>query len=194
MACAVGFAALGLLFGGVLWLTGRRAGSAVARGPAAVTVTIDLTRPMEARSEVGFLHGLSESEPSVRWIAPLRPALWRGTPASADILRATSIGARYTLVVSDLWGYPGAGWYGRQPPLRVPGAWQRFVDELARTYRGRQIIWDIWNEPDHPYFWNGTREQYFTVYRLAYAAIRRAAGKRGHRGRAERRHVPLGLA
>jgi xylan 1,4-beta-xylosidase len=178
MACAVGFAALGLLLGGVLWLTGRRAGSAVARGPAAVTVTIDLTRPMEARSEVGFLHGLSESEPSVRWIAPLRPALWRGTPASADILRATSIGARYTLVVSDLWGYPGAGWYGRQPPWQVPGAWQRFVDHLVRVYRGRQIIWDIWNEPDHRYFWNGTREQYFEVYRLAYAVIRRAAGPR----------------
>ena len=178
MACAVGFAALGLLFGGVLWLTGRRAGSAVARGPAAVTVTIDLTRPMEARSEVGFLHGLNESEPSVRWIAPLRPALWRGTPASADILRATRIGARYTLVVSDLWGYPGAGWYGRQPPWQVPRAWQRFVDELGRVYRGRQIIWDIWNEPDHRYFWNGTREQYFEVYRLAYAAIRRAAGPR----------------
>jgi hypothetical protein len=88
--CAVTLAALGLLFGGVLLVTGRRAGSAVARGPAAVTVTIDLSRPMEARSEVGFLQRLSASEPAVRWIAPLRPALWRGYPASADILRATS--------------------------------------------------------------------------------------------------------
>ena len=49
-------------------------------------------------------------------IKPLSPAAWRGNLRSAPYDRATRWGARYVIVVSDLWGYPGANWYGRRPP------------------------------------------------------------------------------
>jgi hypothetical protein len=82
-----------------------------------VTVTADLAIPLAStRSVMGLLHGLSTDAPAAAWIDPLRPALWRGNLLSAPFTRATAGGARYMLVVSDLWGYPGEGWRGRGPP------------------------------------------------------------------------------
>ena len=40
------------------------------------------------------------------------------------------------------------------------------------------MVWDIWNEPDVPYFWTGTEAQYHELYRRAYVAIRQELGTR----------------
>jgi hypothetical protein len=40
------------------------------------------------------------------------------------------------------------------------------------------VVWDVWNEPDQPYFWDGTREQYLATYEAAYRAIRSVLGAR----------------
>ena len=82
------------------------------------------------------------------------------------------------LVVSDLWGYPGAGWYGRQAPWDDWDAWSAFVRDLARRNGDHDMVWDIWNEPDVPYFWTGTEAQYHELYRRAYIAIRQELGTR----------------
>ena len=76
--------------------------------------TVDFARPVATHSLVGFLHGLDDLQPADRLVVPLQPTLWRGSLDSAPYARAVGFGARYMLVVSDLWGYPGAGWYGRQ--------------------------------------------------------------------------------
>jgi hypothetical protein len=146
---------------------------------ATVTVTVDFSRAVGSHSVVGFLHGLSEREPAGRWIGPLQPALWRGDLSSASYARATAMGARYMLVVSDLWGYPGeiVRWRGRQAPWSDLGAGRSFVRELARSNRHRELIWDIWNEPDNPYFWDGTRAQYLSTCEAAYEAIRSVLGR-----------------
>jgi hypothetical protein len=103
-----------------------------------VHVTVDFAHPLATDgSMLGFLHGLDETTPETRWIEPLHPALWRGQFYSAPYERAVSFGARYVLVVSDLWGYPGAHWYGREPPWEEPGVWFAFVRNLALANRGR---------------------------------------------------------
>jgi len=55
-------------------------------------------------------------------------------------------------------------------------AWSAFVRDLAARNRSRDLIWDIWNEPDNPYFWTGSEAQFHELYRLAYVAIRREVG------------------
>ena len=74
-------------------------------------------------------------------------------------------------MLSDLWGYPPSGWEGRGPPWRDLGAWERVVRRAARSLRGREVEWDVWNQPDNPAFWNGTREQFFAVYETAARAL-----------------------
>jgi hypothetical protein len=142
--------------------------------PAAATV--DFARAVDARSSVGLLHGMDAREPPDRWIAPLAPRSWRGDMESASYDRATRFGARYILVLSDLWGYPGANWYGRRPPWADLARWAGFVRGVARAYRGRPLVWDVWNEPDQPYFWNGTEAQFHETYRVAYEVIRQELG------------------
>ncbi|HSD81423.1 MAG TPA: hypothetical protein VLB47_12195, partial [Solirubrobacteraceae bacterium] len=153
---------------------------AVSRADAAIRfrpfVSVDFARPEPARPLVGFLHGLDERTPDDALIVPLHPADWRGSLYSAPYDRVRSLGARYTLVVSDLWGYPGAGWYGRSAPWEDWGAWTDFVRRLARENRGRDLVWDVWNEPDVPYFWTGSQAQYLEAYRRAEAAIRGELG------------------
>jgi len=155
------------------------AGAQVAPAlPAAqhVAVTVDRESPRRVKSVVGLLQGASTSLPESRWIDRLRPALWRGTPEGVPLLRAARAGARFELVVSDLWGYPGLDWYGRVAPWRDLDAWRGFVTDLARRYGGRGFVWDVWNEPDREYSWTGTRAQFHETYRVAAQAIRAAAG------------------
>ena len=156
--------------------TGPVAAAGPANGPPAASVRADFSRSLNAHSLVGFLHGLDPAAPSRRWVEPLHPTLWRGTPSSVDYDRARSFGARYVLVLSDLWGYPGSGWNGRLAPWTELDAWRAFVRGVARANRGRHIVWDIWNEPDDPYFWSGTQAQYHAVFRTAEHAIRAELG------------------
>jgi hypothetical protein len=152
---------------------GERTGTApVPLPPAQVRVTADLAGPPEpVASMSGLLHGVAGPEPPDSAVAPLRPQLWRSVPSRVPYARAAAVGARYQLVLSDLWGYPPTGWHGRGPPWRDLESWERLVRSAARSMRGREVEWDVWNEPDNEVFWNGTREQFFTVYETAARAL-----------------------
>ena len=60
----------------------------------------------------------------------------------------------------DLRGRRVAVAWGRRPPWEDLDAWSDFVRRLARRHREHRFVWDVWNEPDHPYFWNGTQQQF----------------------------------
>jgi hypothetical protein len=152
--------------------------AAAPQAGLAAQASVDFGRPEAAHSLVGFLHGLDDRQPDDRLVVPLHPTLWRGSLASAPYSRAIGFGARYMFVVSDLWGYPGAGWYGRRAPWEDWDAWSAFVRDLARRNRDRDMVWDVWNEPDVPYFWTGTQAQYHELYRRAFVAIRQELGAR----------------
>ena len=124
----------------------------------------------------GFLHGMDKGTPPAERITPLRPGLWRAIPSSAPYGRAVDFGARYEVVLSDTWGYPNADWYGRFPPWQNLAAWEAHVRAAARQARNTGVIFDIWNEPDDVSFWNGTREQFFETYLVAYRALRDELG------------------
>jgi polysaccharide biosynthesis protein PslG len=39
--------------------------------------------------------------------------------------------------------------------------WRRFCTQAAARYRGSIRVWEVWNEPNLPRFWVGTRDEYF---------------------------------
>jgi xylan 1,4-beta-xylosidase len=125
---------------------------------------------------VGFLHGMDETTPPDEMIRPLRPALWRGVPRTAPYGRARNFGARYVLLLSDAWGYPPTWSKGRGAPYEHLRAWAQFVRTVARRYRGQDVIFDVWNEPNNRAFWVGSREQLFETYAVAARVLQEELG------------------
>lgn len=140
------------------------------------TVRVGFGSPQRPSPLVGFVHGMDAVSPSDARIEPLRPSLWRGKLQDVPYKRAHEIGGRYTYVLSDRWGYPGQ-LFAPRAPYEDWGAWRRFVEKTARAGRkGEGIVWDVWNEPNHPYFWAGTKEQLYETYRIAWQAIHEVIG------------------
>jgi hypothetical protein len=110
-------------------------------------------------------------------VAPLEPRLWRSDLARASLNRAIRLGARYQLVLSDLWGYPKDGW-SRGPPWADLRAWETFVRRTARAHRGKPVMWDVWNEPNAKEFWVGGRRRFIRTYAVAARALRDELGPR----------------
>ena len=126
----------------------------------------------------GFLHSLSDTQPAQALVAPLAPRLWRSDLAQASLDRATRLGARYEVVLGNLWGYPREGWRGRGPPWADLGAWRRFVRSTARAHRDKPVMWDVWNEPDVKEFWVGGRKRFLRTYAVAARVLRAELGER----------------
>lgn len=63
--------------------------------------------------------------------------------------------------------------FWRSPP-RSSEDFARFVEALVRRYRSRIRSWELWNEPDNPSYWLGTREEFADLVRAGSAAVRRA--------------------
>lgn len=135
------------------------------------TVRVDFAKPVDVAPLVGFTRGMDLNRPSDHRIAPLRPMLWRGKFIDLPLGRVNQLGGRYVLVLSDRWGY-----HPRRPPYASWARWERFVRDTARANRRRNVVWDVWNEPDTPYFWRGTREQYFRAYEIAERVLRAELG------------------
>jgi xylan 1,4-beta-xylosidase len=149
------------------------AGAAPAEAAHVATVRVGFATPLETANMVGFVHGMDLRRPADELIEPLAPALWRGKLRDVPYRRVEDIGGRYTYVLSDRWGYPGNG---IRPPYEDFAAWERFVRQTARAGRGRDAVWDVWNEPNEPWFWQGSREQLYETYRIAENVLRQELG------------------
>jgi hypothetical protein len=149
--------------------------------PGTPEVVVDFAAPVAgARSRAGFLHGLGDRQPHDSLISALRPAMWRiGKPSDYDrLVRAFPDPAsrpRITFLLSDQWGYPSYdgshGW-----PHEDWAAWEAFVRRTARVHRGKQMLWEVWNEPDNPVFWKGTQAQFRETYLRAFRVLRQVLG------------------
>jgi hypothetical protein len=132
-------------------------------------VGVDFGTPIPGvPSMSGILHGLSATDPPDEVIAPLQPNLWRVGQARPLSLydRVVSFGARFVLVLSDPWGYHSP-W-----PYDDFARWEDYVGQMAQAAQGRDVIWDVWNEPNASVFWQGTPEQFFETYQRAYRVLR----------------------
>gem|GEM_PF-1375724 len=178
-------------------------GAAQPTTPAATTLTIDLSRPLEQinRRLVGF--GWHEGGAPLASVAPLAPHLIRidaaleqvstgpDAPLLLDGLLARvatirAIGAEPLVILSYLpaWlGEPNAA--GRDPTRVRPSdldAWEQTVHDVVHalaTARQPALRFEAWNEPDVPLFWQDTPAAWVdTVERSAraVASVERETG------------------
>ena len=158
--------------------------ASMVHSAAAETVTVDfaVTNGPATHRASGFLHSISTEQPDDHVVRPLKPKLFR-LHASAALTpslyhRLTGYGASVQGVISDSSGYPG-------PSGLWPGdgkdwvRWEKLVEDLVREAdsKGLQLHWDIWNEPDHPQFWDRSAEQFFETWKRAIRTIRRVNPK-----------------
>ena len=68
------------------------------------------------------------------------------------------------------------GWRGRGAPWARPREWERLVRGLARTFHDESLIWEVWNEPDVPGFWDGGRQRLLRLYALSERILREELG------------------
>lgn len=153
------------------------AGDGGQNGPALISVDFAKSET-GVKSMSGFLHGLYRTSPPDDLILPLKPKQWRFSETEPFYYqRIKKTGARAQIVLSDFWGYTGLStdrpWAYEDYPQ-----FEKFVRELARANKSKQLIWDVWNEPEDsklPY-WKGTFEQFCETYRRAYRVLREELG------------------
>lgn len=143
--------------------------------PATDTIDIDFGEDSSPRASLsGILLGMDPVNPQDGVITPLRPSMWRG--GSWILQRALSLGSRYSLLMSEDYGYPNSNYGGRGAPWLNWTAYESFVRNLARQHVGQAIYWEPWNEPDYYEFWTGTMAQYYELYARTYRILRQELG------------------
>jgi hypothetical protein len=148
-------------------------GRAQSAAPDRVSAFVDFSSRIASRSMNGFLNSIHHPNPPSERIRPLQPNLWR----SNDLRQHGAIrswGAEFEGPLSDGWGYPLNGNW--KPPYENVAAWEAFVRRIAELSRGKEIYWDIWNEPDTLGSWRGTRDAFFATWIRAAAVFKATLG------------------
>ena len=79
-------------------------------------------------------------------------------------------------VLGTLWHTPrwaNGGKPGTVPPDRARD-FGRFAKWIANRYEGRVDAWEIWNEPNDPFFFDGSVGKYVRLLKAAYPRIKEA--------------------
>lgn len=106
------------------------------------------------------------------WIEPLPGFyVWEHYDRLISSARARGLQVLAIAAYTPEWASDGSEVSG--VPRQVTD-WQSFCFEAASRYRGRVAAWEVWNEPNLPRFWGGSREQYFDVILLPGIASLRA--------------------
>jgi xylan 1,4-beta-xylosidase len=152
---------------------------------AGASATVDLAAPRAVNSASGVLYAnITPPTREAAWIVPHRPRLWRypsGPFSWQDIARAVQAAVpdvRLNLILSAHWGYPLNNWNGHGAPWENWAAYEEYIRNVARwlRYVGVTGTLEVWNEPDVPMFWNGTRDQFHETYARAYQVMRAELG------------------
>ena len=88
------------------------------------------------------------------------------------IADAQARGLRVMGTISDTPAWATSGEPGRGVPQAAD--WYDVCYRLASRYRGRVAAWGLWNEPNMPRFWLGSRRDYIDVILKAGSAALRA--------------------
>ena len=161
----------------------------VGSGHAALALRADWQAQLrKCREELGFryvrFHGLLDDDMSIVLGTPERPAYhFHNVDLIYDFL--LGIGMRPLVELSFMPSVIASGsqtafhYGGNVTPPRDFARWEELicvlVRHLADRYGRREVarwLFEVWNEPNLPYFWAGTQGDYFELYRRTAAAIK----------------------
>ncbi|RYD93026.1 MAG: hypothetical protein EOP54_19855, partial [Sphingobacteriales bacterium] len=128
----------------------------------------------------GFLHGFTTDglSPSDALVLPLKVYMVRATPPATrtQAARMKQLGVKQQVVLSDNWyfGYTSSFLPGDNNDWSI---WDTFVtnevNEIIKKGITDNVEFDIWNEPDHPYFWPRPQDQILYAYYRAFNIIKK---------------------
>ena len=78
------------------------------------------------------------------------------------------------LSILGLLGYNNSAQKAGTVNFTVPdiGLWKTFVLNTVYRYKDRIHVWEVWNEPDNAYFWQGSVADYVNLLRETYTTIK----------------------
>lgn len=146
------------------------------------SITIDFSKKIEKRqSMIGFLH-VNDLNPLINDIKELKPRYWRvgNSLVDKDLRdRQFEIMRKYNitpiLVLTDFYSHYDKRKYDWKQPYKETEAFAQLAEDFYKQY-GNTVIYDIWNEPNYPPFWDGDRQQFFISFKAAYDKIRSLPG------------------
>jgi polysaccharide biosynthesis protein PslG len=102
---------------------------------------------------------------------------WEEIDKVVDAAQANRMNVLITLRSISSWGTRGPAnphdaYHGASLPLDM-SRWETFVSTMALRYKGRNVAYEIENEPNSN-FWSGTMDDYLTLLKASYAAIMRS--------------------
>ena len=124
----------------------------------------------------GFLHGVDNGQDlSDSLVGLLAPQSWR--LAKIQTLEEAALHSPdITYVLSDRYAWNHGGYQQANPwedwteyetfTLQTLMALENYYPEIDIDY------WDIWNEPDHPYFWHGSYNQLLELFSRTYDIVK----------------------
>ncbi len=161
----------------------------VGSGHAALVLRADWQAQLrKCREELGFryvrFHGLLNDDMSVVLGTPGRPEYhFHNVDLICDFL--LGVGMRPFVELSFMPSVLASGaqtafhYRGNVTPPRDFAQWEdlirALVQHLADRYGRREVtrwFFEVWNEPNLDYFWAGSQEDYFELYRRAALAVK----------------------
>lgn len=143
-------------------------------------LSVDFASPSARKPLSGFLASFDLFSPPDSKVSVLRPALWRTAALRPEIrYRMQTMGARVEFMLSnghtakDNWG--GLG----QPDANNFGnfsAWENYITSTVQNMAGFNLLWDVWNEPDHKVNWSSDATAFYEMYHRVYDVLRRSLG------------------
>jgi hypothetical protein len=125
----------------------------------------------------GFLHGRDENSPDINetLVNALNPEEWRLYKANSYAL-AERHQANITYGLSNHYAWNQGG-FPEADPWENWTYYEEFILYNMQVYDNYfpdypVQYYDIWNEPDHPYFWHGTYNQLLELFYRAYNVIK----------------------
>jgi len=104
----------------------------------------------------------------------------RWNAVKAYYAKAKAIGATLLVLVHDIWGADGACSVPNYPG--DGGDWtayttfiaQLITDFKAAGMTGKDVRWELWNEPDYSGFWKGSQAQWLEMWKRGYQQVKAA--------------------
>jgi polysaccharide biosynthesis protein PslG len=78
------------------------------------------------------------------------------------------------LEILGLLGYNNSAQTMGEANFTVPdiGLWKTYITQVVTHYKGQIHAWEVWNEPDVPYFWKGSVADYVNLLKETYVTIK----------------------
>lgn len=96
---------------------------------------------------------------------------WTLLDAAVNAERAQGLEILGLLDFSAGWAVGQRGEWSASPPPH--DLWANYVAQTVGRYKDRVHAWEVWNEPNVPVFWSGSKEEYAALLSVTYDTIKR---------------------